>query len=477
MKRFILFVCVSMLTTYSLAEPGRIRRAAERVPGRYVVVLKAVSRSLVPGIAADLAVRHGGRLGLTYNNAFNGFSVELTEAQALRLTHDPRVLSIDEVGVIRLSSTQSLPPDDRLWHLDRVDQRGWIFQTAGDNTYNFCERAAGVMAYMIDSGINREHAEFRRPDGTSRVINGAAWASGPNDYFPRPGEPADYGTYPCGGWTNELNGGHGTATASLVGGNTLGVAKDITLVPIRVVPCTGTSSTEYLAWGIDWIRSTANPNRTHRPAVVNISLRLFDTDPNVSAVEHAINGLVLDSPGWTGIPVIVSANNQGSPNSRTSPARMAYRNAGIFLSPGRVISVGGIAENDARWQCRPELGGQCLMESAINDNNLFDDVPAGSNYGNTVDIYAPAHNIESAHIACDTCVRGPYPERSGTSFAAPIVTGLAARLLQVEQNLTPTQVWDRLQQDASRPWPIDDENGNSMIAYREGAAACFPEHP
>ncbi len=235
----------------------------------------------------------------------------------------------------------------------------------------------------------------------------------------------------------------------------------------------------------------SNPYRNLRPALVNISLRTFDNDPLVGALESVINGLVLDSPGWTGIPVIVSANNQRSRYSHTSPARMAYRNETAcaaripdvdppcFVSPGRVISVGGIAENDFRWQCNrtEEL---CNPEPVFWDGTFPrpDPVDGGSNYGYTVDIYAPAHNIESAHILSPGAFRIGADKRAGTSFAAPFVSGIVARMLQVTPTLTPLQVWQQLQADATDVGhEIDSVTGNRMVVFRAGSPVCFPEYP
>jgi subtilisin family serine protease len=197
-----------------------------------------------------------------------------------------------------------------------------------------------------------------------------------------------------------------------------------------------------------------------------------------------INGLVLNDPttGWTGIPVIVSANNQGSSTCRTSPARMAWRNRPSvalngMASPGRVISVGGTSRGDVRWQ------------SFVGDPNYYQEsctaasggttfMAAGSNHGNTVDIYAPADDVPAADSIATNAYRNF--RNSGTSFSAPLVAGIAARLLQVEPTLTPTQVWTRLQQHAQTVSPPFDTSGvnqlgqptsNGLLATRRYASA------
>lgn len=450
-------------------ERPRLLRAdlRDRIPGQYIVILKdaTLPGDSVPIVAGELLTAHGGRVRIHFQNAVNGFSANLTEEEAVRLSEDPRVLLVEENARAYLSSEQGLPADNSLWHLDRVDQR--TATASGDDRYRFCEKGSGVLVYTLDTGINKKHQEFLKPDGQSRVLNGVKFAS---DHHVWPGEADDYGTYPCGTWTDNYAGGHGTAVASLIAGKTLGVAKQAQLVPLRVFACDGSNgSIEHLCWALDWIKSPSNPNRNRRPALVNISLRVATSQPLATALESVINGLVLDSTGWTGLTVVASANNQNTNQACSTPARMAYRNT-AFSSPGRVISVGGTNAADARWQC---IGGECYSENGCRGL-----VSSGSNYGLLVDIWAPAHNLESAHIRCPTCRRTSVKSRSGTSFSAAVVSGVVARVLQAQPGLAPGEVWNRLQTDATIVSPvIDPSTGNSKLVFRSGSASCNPEYP
>jgi subtilisin family serine protease len=476
----LLIVTMSLATSGDGAANGRAAAAetraprfvraapGERIAGQYIVLLAddMIPGDSVPFVAQDLAGEYGGAVRVTLQNAVRGFTARLTEEQAVRLSEDPRVRLVEENAIAHLSSEQVLPSDNSLWNLDRVDQRTVI--GSGDDRYRYCEKASSVVVYTLDTGINKKHTEFLTSSGASRVLNGVKFAS---DHFVWPGESDDYGTYPCGGWVDNYGGGHGTAVASLIGGKTLGIAKAVRLVPLRVFPCNGPAATvEHLCWGLDWIKSASNPNRDHRPALVNISARVATNDPFASALESVINGLVLDSPGWSGITVVASANNQNTNQACSTPARMAYRNT-AFPTPGHVISVGGTNESDARWQC---AGAECFYEAKCGGGQIA----AASNYGPIVDIWAPAHNLESAHIKCADCRRTDPKQRSGTSFSAAIVSGIVARMLQANPSLTPTQVWSRLQTDATVVAPvIDPSNGNSMLVFRAGSATCSPELP
>lgn len=469
---FVLFLGIWLALPHYLVGQDRFRRAlpADRIPGEYIVILdEATTSDAVPQIAQELTQRHNGQVRMLLRYAARGFTANLTETEAAGLSSDPRVKFVEENSRVHLSSEQVLPADNSLWSLDRIDQRNAI--SLGDDRYQFCERASGVIVYVLDTGINKKHDEFlNQPGGKiTRVLNGVKVAG---DEFIWPGDAADYGTWPCGTWVDNYAAGHGTSVASIIGGNTVGVAKGVRLVPLRVFTCLGTlGSVEHLCWALDWIRSPSNPNRDSRPALVNISLRVAITQPHVGALEYVINGLILDSPGWPGITVVASANNQNTDEACSTPARMAYRNT-AFVSPGRVVSVGGTQESDTRWQCS---GAECFLEYGCGGQL---DTNAASNFGAIVDIYAPGHNIESAHIQCSSCRRTDPTTRSGTSFSTAVVSGIVARILQANPTFTPTQVWNQLQLDATVVSPtIDPVNGNSLLAYRLGAPICSPELP
>ena len=127
-------------------------------------------------------------------------------------------------------------------------------------------------------------------------------------------------------------------------------------------------------------------------------------------LEEAVNRVV----SW-GLPVVVSANNQNVDARCTSPAEIPA-----------AITVGGTMMND--------VSGQTVDTRWLNTANpTWRGIPPtnldpGSNWGPAIDIFAPAHEIRSAHITSTTAER--LTNRSGTSFAAPHVSGEIARYLQ-----------------------------------------------
>lgn len=249
---------------------------------------------------------------------------------------------------------------------------------------------------------------------------------------------------PCGGFFSKSSDpAHGTAVASIIGGGANGVAPGVTVVPVKVYGCSqdpqpdgryifGTS----LAWcyGTSWILSDACPNGgACRPAVVNISGALgtsvagreqCDGDSCLSAFEYNVQQLL-----GHGIPVIAAVGNNGDGTTACddySPARMGGNHMNLL---NHTITVGGTTEvtngPEARW--------------------------VGSNFGNCVDIFAPAVNYQHlATIASNTGVRTDPVYMSGTSYSTALVTGAVARLLQSHPGISPAAIRDYLLQQASQ---------------------------
>lgn len=203
----------------------------------------------------------------------------------------------------------------------------------------------------------------------------------------------EFGDRVAAGFTaiNDGNGtldcnGHGTHVAGIVGGAQYGVATDVTLVPVRVMDCDGAGLLSGLLAAMDWVANDVQPGER---AVVNLSL---GAGPSPS-LDAAINNL-----SARGITVVAAAGNASVDACQVSPAR----------APS-AITV------------------------AASDRN--DSFASFSNFGECVDIVAPGVSIPAAYIGSDSEIR----ELSGTSMAAPHVTGLVAGLLS-EVALSPDQV-------------------------------------
>ncbi len=230
----------------------------------YVVTL---APGASPAAVGALTRPLGGRLGFVYTHALSGFSVTLPSAAEPLLTALPGVVAVQRDLPVRATVTQTSPPS---YGLDRIDQRALPLS----GTYTTTSQGAGVTAYVIDTGVRYDHADFG-----GRAVPG-------------------FDAVTPGGTAADCN-GHGTHVSGTIGGSAYGVAKAVRLVGVRVLDCDGSGSTATVVAGLDWV--TGN-HRAGVPAVANLSLGGSADTALDAAVTAAIND---------GITVGVAAGNDG----------------------------------------------------------------------------------------------------------------------------------------------------------------------
>src|SRR3712207_4725709 len=161
----LLVVCVFTFlpaTTEGVARkdhPKLRKKDRDAIAGSYIVVLEDWAAgptgdySMAGEAAEVLASAFGGKLKHVYKHALNGFSVEMSEEQALAMADDVRVACVEEDGVMTADATQT----GATWGLDRIDQRDRPL----NGTYVYNWTGSGVRAYIIDTGILTGHTQFR----------------------------------------------------------------------------------------------------------------------------------------------------------------------------------------------------------------------------------------------------------------------------------------------------------------------------
>ncbi|KAG8908784.1 subtilisin-like serine protease [Tulasnella sp. 403] len=244
---------------------------------------------------------------------------------------------------------------------------------------------SGVDIYVVDSGVNAAHQEFRvkgaRSSTASRVRCGFSVTSD--------------------GKCDDTR-GHGTAVASLAAGLTLGIAKKANIVAVKIRRDDGQATVATQLAGMAYVYSAA-PS-TGRPSVINYS---FQTTVGDGSNEPPLFLEVVAKLTGAGIHFVNSASNDGI---RLAPAYCAQQ---------PFITVGALDVDDIQAEF--------------------------SNYGPCVKFWARGVEMVIAGIAGNDSIE---KDGAGTSFAAPLVAGVAALILAEKGSMAPPQLVDELQKGA-----------------------------
>jgi len=347
-----------------VATPARISAAQNAAPNDYIVVFRD-DESDPDGQANALVRAHGGSLRFVYRAALKGFAVaNLPDAAVEALQRNPRIAFVERDGIVTADDAGS--QTSATWGIDRIDQRDLPLST----TYAWDSDGTGVTVYIIDTGILTTHTQFggRASGGFTSINDGN-------------------GTSDCHG--------HGTHVSGTVGGSTYGVAKNVNLVAVRVLNCSGSGSDAGVIAGIDWV--TQNHASS---AVANMSLGGGPSAALDQALTNSVNA---------GVTYAVAAGNSSANACNYSPSR----------APA-ALTVGATTSTDAR--------------------------SSFSNWGTCVDIMAPGSGITSAWNTSTTATN----TISGTSMASPHVAGAAALYLSNGHlNATPADVEAALESSAT----------------------------
>jgi serine protease AprX len=365
--------------------------------GTYIVQLAAGTTLSQGADAVDSAGgRVTGRLPI-----INGLAAQLDASEAAQLGRDPRVEQVSANAGVKPQAYSTADLQTSYGASVNVD-KAWTSAYTGK----------GVGVAVIDTGIAGGMPDFKGADGQSRVVASAVTSRG----AATSGDVYGHGTHVAG-----IIAGDGTRRpyGDPLRGSYVGIAPEANLISVKASDDAGNSTILDVIYGLQFV---VDHKADFNIRVVNLSLesttqQSYKTDPLDAAVESA---------WFNGIVVVAAAGNHGATAEAANYA------------PGNdpyVITVGAIDDQGTK-STADDSAADWSSVGRTQDGYAKPDIMAPG--AHIVSTLAPGSAFTSLCPAC--VVGGSYIRAGGTSMAAPVVSGVAAVVLQKRPDLTPDQV-------------------------------------
>ncbi len=332
---------------------------------------KSNAKNLAAGMGVG-AVKHA------YGTAFFGFSASVTQGRLDALRNNPNVASVEfdvekTINKGKPGSGGNPTPQTMPWGIAR---------TGADNNSN---EGAGVHVYVLDTGLDSDHADLAANIGNSMAFEQCKGRS-------------------CNtSWDDDH--GHGTHVGGTIGAidnsiDVVGMASQVTLHAAKICTSRGSCPNSSTIAALDWV--TSEVNARGEAAVVNMSI------------------------GGSGSVTGSCSNNGFTGNDAYHEAICNARNSGVVV----VVAAGNDSDNAANYT----PAGYSDTVITVSSTKQGDDWNSFSNWGSQsaswtsnnsapVAIAAPGGTILSLGHGGGTATM------SGTSMASPHVAGAAALYL------------------------------------------------
>jgi serine protease AprX len=373
-------------------------------------------RVIVQADPGALASLRGRGLGVLRRQVQGAVAMEVSDEQLAALSRNPALAHIS--GDLRvfgdMAVTNKVTGASSVWQ-----GTGGLLGIGSIPGYN----GSGTTVAVVDSGIAPHTALGSRVIARVNLVSDEPQTSG---------DPYGHGTHVAG-----IIGGNTTAARFVTPGFAGGSAPDVSLVDVRVLGRDGSGLTSDVIAGIDW----AIANRlTYKIRVINLSLghtvaEPAAADPLCQAVERAVA---------QGIVVVASAGNYGQ--TETGAPIL-----GGITSPGNspfAITVGAIDTNGTADASDDKIAPYSSRGPTKYDLTVKPDVLAPGT--RIVSLESEKSYLSATYPQWHVAGSGnnAYLRLSGTSMAAPVVSGGVALLLDAQPSLSPAQVKMALQMGA-----------------------------
>jgi serine protease AprX len=419
----------------ALLSDGLARKLAVKPHGTFKVIVQADSSSNTSELTAEVwgEVRHrpAWRTGVVRRfRSLDTVAARLTRGQILALARSDGVLAISLDAPVRL--TDSTFDSDQRWpYVARVSK---LWPELGGSLLSPALQPPTIA--IVDSGVDAGRTDFG-----NRVIRQVSLTS------VAPNSPGD-------------GRGHGTMVASIAAGGAVdyaGAAPTAKIVSLDVTNDLGTGLTSDVIAAADWILQNKNQ---YGIRVANFSLHggqrsSFRFDPLDKAVERL---------WFSGVVVVTAAGNYGA---QESGVLYAPANDPFVITVGAMDVRGSTSAND-------DVSAPWSAFGSTLDGFAKPELSAPGRY--LVGAVSPTATMATERP--DRIVEPGYMLMSGTSFAAPVVSGAAALLLAEHPTWTPDQVKGALMLKArATPLSTSGASGVGEVDASAASKVLIPPNP
>jgi serine protease AprX len=383
-------------------DPEVARRRTLRPQGASSVIVTLVPGAQLPKEFSRFARTNGKLQGI------NGQVLDIPNRVIGQLESRPEVFQIHENRPIKADNYRT-----SLAVGARAVQRGYGLT------------GAGIGVAVIDSGIATWHDDLTNrssvsyPYGDQRVAAFVDFVNG----LPLPYDDQGHGTHVAG-----IIGANGHDS----GGRQAGVAPEASLVSLKVLDANGAGTIANAIAALDWVVAH---HAEYNIRVVNLSVgaavqESYWTDPLTLAAKRVVDA---------GITVVTAAGNRG----KNADGVVQY---GGITAPGNapwVLTVGASSSNGTTTRDDDSMAAFSSRGPTFLDWAAKPDVVAPG-YG-TISLADPLglfYTSKAPFLVSGSLPTAyqPYLSLSGTSMAAPVVSGTVALMLQANPSLTPNAV-------------------------------------
>jgi serine protease len=384
-----------------------------------------------------------------------------------RLRADP---AIEFADIDQLRYPQSVTPNDPLFYPTTGASGEWYMltpQPTGDaaavdavSAWGITTGTTGTVIAVVDTGIRFDHPDIQRaglggkalpgydfvgPDSsTGGTLSTFLTANDGDGWDPDPSDPGDWISatdeqsplFPASACPVSNSSWHGTRVAGILGAITnndagiAGMTWSSWILPLRALGKCGGHDSDIIA-AIEWAAgvsvSTAEtrvPNNPYPANIINLSLGGSGSCP--AAYKSALTTVTS-----LGALVVAAAGNSSEPTG--TPANCSASVPGVLA----VAGLRNVGTKVGYSSYGPEVGIAAPAGNCVNNTGAcLKSIDTTTNLGTTV----PSDNGYTNQINSTL----------GTSFSAPIVSGIAGLMHAVNGNLTPVQLITRLQAGATR---------------------------